>query len=663
MTDISINNINDNINDNMTDISIYNNNDISINNNDISINNNNDNINDNMIDISIYNINDNMTDISIYNNNDISIYNNTDNINDNMIDNSIYNNNDNSIYNNDDNSIYNNNDNSIYNNDIINYTIDFNIYNISLDYIDIIFIEIIRDVISHDEEKNIINNYINKSYDEKTLVSLSKNVKENIISLYKKILYRYIHIEYILNSNKELIKNNINNISFAISVIIKKIIYEKKYNDSCYINCTDILFWENRILKYINYNVYKNLYVITENNNFITLSYINIYNYYKKTVNKINNKINLSNYNKIIAKNNKIIANNLNNEIDNNLNNKIDNNLNNKIDNNLNNEIDNNLNNEIDNNLNNEIDNNLNNEIDNNLNNEIDNNLNNEIIGFKNKKYKIIEFLSEGSYGIIYKIIDIQDNKIYVLKNFKVECKNTDYNILNEISFNLILDNINIYKIHDLTVINNKLNIIFPYYGISILELSIKLYFNKNNIKIILKQILEGINYLHKNNIIHGDLSSKNILINDKDNKITIIDFGLSKIHNINNIYNYNIYTVLYRAPEIILKNSYDHKIDIWAIGCLLGEMLNNNLLLYILKENDEENINTIFNFIGTPKIFNNNNNKIINIKNYPSSIKYFIDFYEDPNLSDLFIKLLEFDPKKRINAELALNHPYFINN
>jgi len=297
MTDISINNINDNINDNMTDISIYNNNDISINNNDISINNNNDNINDNMIDISIYNINDNMTDISIYNNNDISIYNNTDNINDNMIDN----------------SIYNNNDNSIYNNDIINYTIDFNIYNISLDYIDIIFIEIIRDVISHDEEKNIINNYINKSYDEKTLVSLSKNVKENIISLYKKILYRYIHIEYILNSNKELIKNNINNISFAISVIIKKIIYEKKYNDSCYINCTDILFWENRILKYINYNVYKNLYVITENNNFITLSYINIYNYYKKTVNKINNKINLSNYNKIIAKNNKIIANNLNN--------------------------------------------------------------------------------------------------------------------------------------------------------------------------------------------------------------------------------------------------------------------------------------------------------------------------------------------------------------
>ena len=79
-----------------------------------------------------------------------------------------------------------------------------------------------------------------------------------------------------------------------------------------------------------------------------------------------------------------------------------------------------------------------------------------------------------------------------------------------------------------------------------------------------------------------------------------------------------------------------------------------------MLEENDEENINTIFKFIGTPVNIINNNTKIINIKNHPASIQYFIECYGDQNLSDLFIKLLEFDPKKRIDAETALNHPYF---
>ena len=207
--------------------------------------------------------------------------------------------------------------------------------------------------------------------------------------------------------------------------------------------------------------------------------------------------------------------------------------------------------------------------------------------------------------------------------------------------------------------INDQTCIIMPYYGNTIYSLQDKFYFNKLNIKKILKQILEATKYLHDNNIIHRDLSSNNILI-DCNEKITIIDFGLSKIQDINSIYNFNVYTLPYRAPEIILENKYDNKIDIWAIGCILGEMLLNNILFEIYTEDDEKNINTIFKFIGTPKHLFKNNKNIINIKNYTPSIEYFINQFDDVNLSDLFIKLLKFNPEERISAEKALLHPYF---
>jgi hypothetical protein len=90
--------------------------------------------------------------------------------------------------------------------------------------------------------------------------------------------------------------------------------------------------------------------------------------------------------------------------------------------------------------------------------------------------------------------------------------------------------------------------------------------------------------------------------------------------------------------------------------------MLCNNNLFDIQDEDDETNINTIFQFICTPNNFINNNEKIKTIKKYNSSIEYFINHFGDINLTNLFINLLKFNPKERISANDALNHIYFSN-
>ena len=103
--------------------------------------------------------------------------------------------------------------------------------------------------------------------------------------------------------------------------------------------------------------------------------------------------------------------------------------------------------------------------------------------------------------------------------------------------------------------------------------------YRKNNVqlseehyKFILFQMLSGIKHLHSANVIHRDLKPSNIIIN-KDSTIKIIDFGLSRSCD-SNMTEY-VVTRWYRAPEVVLSpKEYEHKMDIWAIGCIMAELI-----------------------------------------------------------------------------------------
>lgn len=99
----------------------------------------------------------------------------------------------------------------------------------------------------------------------------------------------------------------------------------------------------------------------------------------------------------------------------------------------------------------------------------------------------------------------------------------------------------------------------------------------------IFGQTFAGLNYMHTNNIIHRDLKSSNILIRMNDNVVPsdpivkICDFGLSRI--ISDTMSPKTATPSYRAPEILNHDEYNEKIDIWSMGCVIYEYIENEVL------------------------------------------------------------------------------------
>ena len=187
-------------------------------------------------------------------------------------------------------------------------------------------------------------------------------------------------------------------------------------------------------------------------------------------------------------------------------------------------------------------------------------------------KYEIIQEIGRGAFSIVYKVKSKENNNIYCLKKIntkKTKDKENEIKILSNLNHpNLIKCFYSFYNSDNIYII-----IDFCEFGdlFSLLQ-SVKkkkVFVNEDIIWNIAIQTLIGLNYLHSKKIIHRDIKLLNLFMT-KDKKIKIGDMGMSTIVEGDELINTRVGTPLYIAPELVKKEKYDYKIDIWSLGCSL---------------------------------------------------------------------------------------------
>lgn len=200
--------------------------------------------------------------------------------------------------------------------------------------------------------------------------------------------------------------------------------------------------------------------------------------------------------------------------------------------------------------------------------------------------------------------------------------------------------------------------------------------FSLGEIKNIMLQLLEGINYIHCSKFLHRDIKTANILIDHKG-VLKIADFGLARNYygcppnlkypggaGSGAKYTSIVVTRWYRAPEIVLGDRYyTTAVDMWGIGCVFAEFFEKKPILQGKTDIDQGHV--IFQLMGTPSMDDwglayHLPGAELTKTNYKSTLRERFSKHLNGTGLDLLSSLLALDPYKRLTAMSAKNHPFF---
>jgi cyclin-dependent kinase 12/13 len=198
--------------------------------------------------------------------------------------------------------------------------------------------------------------------------------------------------------------------------------------------------------------------------------------------------------------------------------------------------------------------------------------------------------------------------------------------------------------------------------------------FTENNVKSLMKQLLEALHQCHSVNILHRDLKASNLLITQQG-VLKLADFGLSRfMQQGKNRYTNRVITRWYRPPELLLgATEYSTKIDMWSVGCILGEILlaghkSSQQKTVFPGSSDLDQLELIFQICGTPTMESwADVSKLPMWKDFKPQKEYkrvlrekFRDLPYSEDALDLLDRLLVLDPEKRLSARECLTHDWF---
>ena len=281
-------------------------------------------------------------------------------------------------------------------------------------------------------------------------------------------------------------------------------------------------------------------------------------------------------------------------------------------------------------------------------------------------EYSKIRKLGVGAYGKVY-LVRLNGEE-FAVKRLKMDNKGVDISTIREIKILKEIEHPHIIRMVDAFVEKKKrMCLLMEYIPLDLRKLvdNKLVVFTENESLEIIYQILTAINFIHKQGILHRDIKPSNILLT-KEGSAKLIDFGLSRhFDGKDDPLTKNVNTRWYRPPEILYGAVYyGTKIDIWALGCVLAELILKKPLFPGNSEIDQ--LSKIFGIRGS-----------INDSNWPEvkKLPFYFEFeycYEIPmekilypaskEVVDIIDKMLSLNPNFRPSANTLLELPAFKN-
>eukprot|EP00466_Bigelowiella_natans_P014373 jgi/Bigna1/92105/estExt_fgenesh1_pm.C_30009 len=289
-------------------------------------------------------------------------------------------------------------------------------------------------------------------------------------------------------------------------------------------------------------------------------------------------------------------------------------------------------------------------------------------------RYTLKNVLGNGAYGNVAAAHDKLTGKMVAIKRVDrlLDDETDAKRILREIKILRHVKHANIVNLMDF-FIEPKEDFNVVYIVFELMQSDLRKIIQSRNVlekihmQFIMYQLLCGLKYLHSAKVWHRDLKPANLLLN-ANSELKICDFGLSRGVDANIEVTDYVVTRWYRAPEIMVCDSYDEKIDIWSAGCILAELHGRKPVFRGADSRDQ--VAEYLKVLGAQSkedlIFITNKHAKKFVQDFGKDLKEpenklpRIYAHIDKDALDLMIKMLEFNPLKRISVEDAIEHPFF---